>query len=130
MQYAEAFKALGYTLLSPRQDWSTANDTGVCLSLWRVELAMRNRLPWFNTKLHGRPISKWGFKPGNKLRIAHFALATATSDGFVDVIIVSGVPGGPYGDATPWISADRKGRWRLADFDSQTGHFEVSVVPD
>lgn len=130
MQYTEAFEALGYALPSPRQDWSAINENGVCLSLWRTELATLDRVPWFDTKRHGRPIDLWGFKPGNKLRIEHIQAAISDFDSFVDVVLVSGLPGGSYEDASPWVSSQRRARWRILTLDSQTGHFATKVIPD
>ena len=130
MKYATAFEALGYKLKDPRQEWSSLSRSGVCISLWSKELAVRNRLPWIDTLIHARPLQDWGDKPGNHLRIAHLIVALAKFDGFLDVVLVSGTPGGSFENADPWQCEARGGRWRVTRLDQETGHFEAEVVSD
>jgi hypothetical protein len=75
MQFAEAFERLGYSVEAPRQDWSAQNDRGVCSSLWRKELAVRDGLLWMNTRVHADDLDGWRDKPGNRKRIRHLKRA-------------------------------------------------------
>jgi hypothetical protein len=129
MQYAAAFRSLGYRLASPRQDWSAFSGDGVCISLWSKELRVRNNVSWLDTAAHARPLVEWGSKPGNQLRIAHLMVARTRFDGFVDVVLVSGTPGDSYEKAEPWDVEKRGGQWRVTALDEVTGHFVAEVVP-
>jgi hypothetical protein len=126
--FVEAFTALGYQIKAPRQDWSASTDTGVCITLWRVELESAGIDGcWLNTKLHCKPINVWRNKPGNRKRIRHLRQAIDHFDRFVDVIINDGIPGVGYKNANPWFPNERGLRWRIVDFDESTGHFEVKA---
>ena len=46
MQFTEAFERLGYSVEAQRQDWSAENEHGVCISLWRQEMGIRDGLLW------------------------------------------------------------------------------------
>jgi len=129
MLFTEAFAKLGYLVESPRQDWSAAGDNGVCLSLWREEMVIECGRLWMDTRIHAGPHAMWVDKRGNILRMKHIQEALAAHDGFVDVVIVKGKPGMSYGDAEPWVAAERRGhRWRVTDFDGSTGHFRAEVT--
>lgn len=129
MQFGEAFETLGYALVAPRLDWSAEKDDGVCLSLWRREMGFRDGLPWMNTRVHAGPIEEWLDKSGNTKRIAHLRRARDEFEGRVDVVIVSGEPGGGYGTAQPWLAEGQRAGtyWKVTDFEEATGHFEVCL---
>src|SRR5690242_640633 len=99
MKFVEAFERLGYAVEVQRQDWSAANENGVCISLWPKEIGHRDGLLWMNTQVHADPIENWGHKPGNLKRIKHLNRAVTEFGGRVDVVIVSGEPGQSYGTA-------------------------------
>jgi len=127
VNFSEAFQALGYTLNSPRQDWSAERDGGVCISLWQMELAFRNGRPFYDSMELGGDHGNWRDKVGNRKRIAHLSRAMSDFDGFVDAIIVTGKPDQGYGDALPWLPSQRDGtKWRILSFDAVTGHFSTS----
>ena len=130
MQFVEAFRGLGYKIQAQRQDWSAEKEDGICISLWRKEMGMRDGLLWMNTHVHADPIEKWGQKPGNVKRIRHLRRALEEFGGRVDVVIVSGEPGISYGTAQPWVAdGGRAGTyWQVTDFDDATGHFEVCLT--
>jgi len=125
MRYSEAFAALGYRLENPRQDWSAVNASGVCISLWRCEIAFSAGKPRIDTRLHCGPEAMWHDLPGNKKRMRHLMRAATEYGGHIDVVIVDGKPGHGVDDAAPWESSRRKGsRWRITDF---AGHFRAAV---
>lgn len=128
MQFVRAFEALGYRLGNVQQSWSAEKNNGVCISLWRAEMSVKNGKAWMNSREHAGPLELWRHKNGNTWRRAHLARALAEFEGYVDVVIVHGEPGGPYKDADPWDIAGRKGRWRITEFDPETGHFGAEVV--
>ena len=127
MQFVEAFERLGYSVEAPRQDWSAANEQGVCISLWKKEMGVRDGLMWMDTRVHADPIENWVDKPGNRKRIRHLRRAIRDFDGRVDVVIVSGKPGVSYGTAQPWLAeGGRAGTWwQVLDLEEESGHFEV-----
>ena len=128
MQLAEAYASLGYGLEVPRQQWSAANERGVCVSLWRKELKQRHGRPWLDTKEHCGPHELWEAKFGNRKRIEHIGQALEARDGFVDAVILGGQPGEGYDDADPWIPLRRRGyRWRIIAFEKSSGHFQAEV---
>jgi len=129
MLYNEAFQKLGYQLVSPRSDWTAESETGICITLWKEELAFNNGKPWIDTKLHCQPIEIWGDKPGNKKRIQHLQKAVSEYNGFVDVIIVHGEPGEKVTNADPWKQeGKRQGyRWKITGFEQDTGHFSATI---
>ncbi|WP_156255227.1 hypothetical protein [Sandarakinorhabdus oryzae] len=128
MNYAEAFQRLGYRLAAPRTDWSAANEDGVCLTLWKVELDPEYKRRRLDSRKNCGPIEEWPAR-GKNLRHQHLSQAVDQHDGWVDVIIVHGTPGVGFGDADPWVVRDRKSRWRVVSFDRETGHFVVELVP-
>ena len=128
MQFAEAFKSLGYELKSPRQDWSAQKEDGVCISLWQVEIENAVSQRAFDSKVDAGPLELWATKPGNVKRKIHFEICKAQFDGWLDVVIVTGTPGQAYKSANPWKVAERHNhKWRLVHFENQTGHFKVEL---
>jgi hypothetical protein len=132
MQFTEAFERLGYSLDVPRQDWSAENDQGVCISLWKKEMGVRNGRLWMNTRVHADPVEGWTDKPGNRKRIRHLRRAIDEFEGRVDVVIVSGKPGEGYGSAQPWLAEGARAgtHWRVGELDDDTGHFEAVLVSE
>ena len=132
MTFVAAFKELGYAVEAHRQDWSADNASGVCISLWKKEMGIRDGLMWMNTHVHADPIDNWGHKPGNRKRIRHLKRALAEFDGRVDVVIVSGEPGISYGTAQAWLAeGSRAGSyWQVTEFEEDTGHFEVRLMQE
>lgn len=127
MKFGEAFSKLGYQLDTPRLDWSAVNDTGVCISLWRSEI------DWpalsFDTRINAGPPSTWN-PAGNNKRKRHLARAVQEHSGWVDVVIVDGIPGEGVDKASPWISKEREGRkWRVLEFEPELGHFKAVASP-
>lgn len=128
MRFTAAFSELGYAVAQPRQDWSSASPTGICLSLWQKEVKPDGRgACWIDTRLHAKDNGLWRTLPGNKKRIVHLQQALRDHDGYIDVVIVQGEPGEGVKDASPWFSAKRQGRWRVVDLDEATGHFRAVV---
>lgn len=128
MKFTTAFEALGYKVSNPRQHWSAENATGICITLWRKEMGFANGRPWVDTTVHAEDNAGWRDKPGNRKRLEHLRRALMEFDGFVDVVIVHGVPGRGYEDADPWRPALRGGRWRVTAVDEDNGQFAASVV--
>lgn len=129
MNFTEAFRRLGYVLRAPRTDWSAENDQGVCLSLWAREIHYSKQLCTFDTRDDAQPIETWNRKAGFKRRHGHIARAVSELSGLIDVVIVSGEPGGSYGDAHPWKPEERKAGWKITSFDPETGHFAAETYP-
>lgn len=129
MQFTEAFERLGYSIGAQRQDWSAQNERGVCISLWRKEMGVRDGLLWMDTRVHAGPFDGWKDKPGNHKRIRHLRRALDQFGGLADVVIVSGEPGVSYGTAQPWLAEGARSgtRWRISNLDENTGHFEVRL---
>lgn len=126
MQFAEAFKRLGYKLAVPRTDWSAESETGVCLSLWRSEIDWKSLT--MDTRVHAGPPSTWN-AAGNNKRKRHLATALERHAGWIDVVVVDGVPGKGVTRATPWNPAERQGlRWQVSEFESVIGHFTAKAV--
>lgn len=126
MRYAEAFKRLGYDLANPRQHWSCTSDAGVCLSLWRSEIDWKGRK--FDTREDANPLDTWN-TAGNNQRKRDLAVAVEKFGGWVDVVVVDGVPGEGVDKATPWIPAERQGlHWRVSEFESSSGHFRAEMT--
>lgn len=130
MQFTEAFERLGYSVEAQRQDWSAENEHGVCISLWRQEMGIRDGLLWMNTRVHADPLGGWKDKPGNRKRIRHLKRALEQFGGRVDVVIVSGKPGVSYGTAQPWLADGARAgtHWQVTELDEDTGHFEVLLI--
>lgn len=129
MQFVEAFETLGYSVEAPRQDWTAEKMDGVCISLWRKEMGIRDGLMWMDTRVHADPLERWEAKPGNRKRVRHLRRAISDFGGRVDVVIVSGTPGVSYGTAQPWIpeGAREDTYWQVTYLDETSGHFEVSL---
>ena len=126
MRYQEAFNKLGYSLPNPRQHWSCANESGVCLSLWRTEIDWKNRK--FDTREDAGPTESWNPAGANQ-RIRDLIAARDRFDGWIDVVIVDGVPGEGVDKATPWVPSEREGlRWRVTAFDETSGHFRAEMT--
>ena len=127
MKFTEAFEELGYSLSAPRTDWSAQSSTGVCISLWKKEMDIRDGLLWMNTRVHATALEDWRTRAGNQKRIQHLRQALDDQDGRVDVVIVSGTPGDSYGTAQPWVAEGARAGtwWQVTELDDATGHFEV-----
>ena len=55
-------------------------------------------------------------------------IASQRFDGWIDVVVVDGVPGEGVDEATPWLPANRQGlRWRVVAFDEESGHFRAEL---
>jgi len=129
VNFSSAFKALGYELRAPRTDWSAENSNSVCLSLWAKEITFHGASCSFDTREKANPIDTWNHKPGFHRRQQHLRAAVA-SGGKIDVVIVSGTPGGSFEDAHPWLPEQRKGMaWYVTAFDPETGHFRAETGP-
>lgn len=128
MIYALAFDKLGYVLDNKRQDWSAANDVGICISIWQKECRTgTDRLPYFDMRELHPAGGEFETKPGFGKRTDHIARCIAEHGGRIDVVLVSGEPGGPFGDAQAWDPAARGGHWRVTRFDEATGFFRAEV---
>ena len=126
MRYAEAFAKLGYKLPNPRQHWSCSAEHGVCLSLWRSEIDWK-RLK-FDTLEDAGPTETWAAAGANQ-RIRDLELATTKFDGWIDVVVVDGVPGEGVDSASPWHPEERGGkRWKVTKADLSTGHFLAELI--
>lgn len=125
MRYAEAFQRLGYDLRNPRQHWSCAAAHGVCVSLWRTEIDWKERK--FDTLEDAGPTERWNPAGANQ-RVRDLVVARDEFDGWIDVVVVDGIPGKGVSNATPWDPAQRQGlRWRVISFDEATGHFRAEL---
>jgi hypothetical protein len=71
------------------------------------------------------PIEQWRHKPGNAKRLRHLRQAVDRHQGYIDVVIVQGVPGSGVRDAEPWHVARRKARWKIEELDETSGHLRV-----
>ena len=129
MQYVEAFNSLGYEVPNPRQDWSAEKPNGVCITLWKTEVAWTPPPPRLDLWEKAEPGTKeWEELAGHKRRTKHLARAVAEFDGWVDVILVTGTPGEGYGNADPWLPKQRANHgWRIQRFDEATGFFSVAA---
>ena len=126
MGYKEAFAKLGYDLKNPRQHWSCASDIGVCLSLWRTEIDWTARK--MDTREDAGPVDTWNPAGANQ-RKRDLAVAMADFGGWIDVVVVDGIPGKGVNNATPWNPAEREGlRWRVTEFDEVSGHFRAELT--
>ena len=126
MGYKEAFAKLGYDLRNARQHWTCASESGVCVSLWRTEIDWKARK--MDTREDAGPPETWNAAAANQ-RKKDLAVAVAKFDGWIDVVIVDGVPGQGVDKATPWDPAQREGlRWRITRFDEESGHFRAEMV--
>ena len=128
MKFAEAFSRLGYDLRLPRLHWSSSNDTGVAITLWRSEIDWKSKPLTMDTLRHCGPPETWN-PAGNNQRIRDLAVALEKFDGWIDVVIVDGVPGEGVDKATPWTPPERQGlKWRVRNFDPESGHFIAEAI--
>lgn len=128
MRFTEAFAKLGYKVAAPRTDWSASSEAGVCLSLWRTEIDWPSLT--FDTEINANPPETWN-AAGNNRRKLHVAEALERHNGWIDVVVVDGIPGDGVEDANPWNVRQRMGRrWRILDFEPTVGHFKAAAVPD
>jgi hypothetical protein len=126
VRFGEAFEKLGYRLDTPRLDWSAANERGVCISLWRSEINWKELS--IDTRIDAGPVSTWN-PAGNNKRKRHLQQALDEHGGWVDVVVLDGVPGKGVDKASPWIPTERKGlRWKVEDFDPGIGHFQAKAI--
>jgi len=126
MKFVEAFNTLGYKVENQRQDWSAEGEDGVCLSLWAKETDWKQLV--MDTRIHATDISGWGHKSGNKKRARHARRALAEFDGWIDVVKIDGIPGEGYGNAAPWLPAERDSyRWRITFLDDSSGHLRLEA---
>lgn len=129
MNFSGAFRALGYELAAPRIDWSAEHGNGVCLSLWSKEIRYGKDGCSFDSRRDAQPIDTWNTKPGFKRRLGMIERALSEFGGRVDVVIVSGDPGGSFKDAHPWQPEVRKAEWYVTELDPATGHFACETRP-
>jgi hypothetical protein len=129
MKYVEAFNSLGYDVPNPRQDWSAEKANGVCITLWRSEVAWTPPPPALNLWERATPgANDWESLPGHRKRTRHIARAVSEFGGWVDVIVVNGTPGEGYGSADPWLPWERaQHAWQIQKFDEATGFFSVAA---
>ena len=130
MEFEEAFKSLGYKLESFRQDWTAERDDGICITIWTKQTKVKDGLPYLDCWEIDHNGDDFMEGPAHKKRTLHLERAMNEFDGLVDVILVSGPPGGSYENATPWDSKKRKGSWKIVKFCSETGFFRAEVVRD
>jgi hypothetical protein len=142
MQEIEGFKSfkgaydkLGYyNVKNRRKDWTAekykGEYTGVCLTLWEVELKGKEpELRSLDTRDLSPPLEDCNGKPGFRKRICHIKRAIREFDGVVDIIIIDSNPKEEWGVkrkrklSYPCLNKDR--RWRVTYFESDTGHFVV-----
>jgi hypothetical protein len=127
MRFSEAFNKLGYELPVPRTDWSAESSTGICISLWRSEIDWSDLS--FDTRVNAGSPTTWN-PAGNNKRKRHLAEALKRFDGWVDVVVVDGIPGKGVTNATPWNPKERKGlKWRVLSCDDDVGHFVARAFP-
>jgi len=80
--------------------------------------------------VRGGRLEDWERKPGNVKRRAHIAHAIEHYAGWIDVIVVDGNSQSGVEKATHWNVVERQDlRWRVIDFESETGHFRVQALP-
>lgn len=126
MGYKESFRKLGYHLTNPRQHWSCASEAGVCLSLWRKEIDWKNHK--FDTREDAGPTDTWNAAGANQ-RKRDLVVAMSKFGGWIDVVVVDGIPGEGVDKATPWEPDGRQGlRWRVTEFDEASGHFRAEIM--
>ena len=128
----QAYKDAGYTLRSPRNQWSAQKDdgSGVALSVWSDEID-KSAEPWV-IDTHGHPgFDVWGKRPGHTMRKKHIAYALAHLGGRCDLIlcVVTDPSMEPrkVKDARHW--PQRVGQLDADRFDPETGHFRLKLRP-
>ena len=125
MNLVDAYKALGYRLANPRQDWSAESDHGVCIALWKDEIAWTPLPPSFDCYALWPADMPDPTRAGHKKRLRHLDRAEREFGGKVDVVILRGKPGEGYGEADPW---ERPGSiWRISSLDRTSGKFRAAV---
>jgi hypothetical protein len=127
MNYADAFKTLGYKLQNHQTDWSAEKTDGVCISMWRERLTRKSPLHFDTDEAwpDGEPATN---KIGFNKRTRHIETACEKFDGFVDVVLRDGAYGEQHGDSEPWNWKHRGGRWKITRFDPSSGKFRAEVV--
>jgi len=130
MRFVEAFQSLGYELDNHRNEWSAESENGVCITIWQEETHVENGLLVYELELLSKSpnAGHWTNKSGHKKRIRHLSRAIDEFDGFVDVVLLEGPPGGPYESAHPWGKKEiyRSG-WRVVSLNRETGGFRVEI---
>jgi len=103
-----------------------ASETGVCIILWRTEIDWKNRK--FDTREDAGPTETWNIAGANQ-RKRDLVVAMGEFEGWIDVVVVDGIPGEGVDNATPWAPNERQGlRWRLTEFDETSGHFRAEMM--
>ncbi len=126
MQFVEAFSKSGYKIAAQRSDWSAERADGICISIWKALVDWK--VLSLDTRISDTDLEDWGYKPGNRKRIRHAARALREFDGWIDAVMIDGVPGGNYGSAIPWTPSERQGlRWRIVYLDEETGHIRIEA---
>ena len=122
----------GYVLGNPRNQWSAFDEKNgrVALTVWSDQIDRSGALPVIDTS-NGRPISDWGHRVGNKVRIRHIAWALQNAGGWVDLILLRAktpiteprtVEGARF-----WEQV--RGHISSSDFNPETGNFRVVIHP-
>ena len=128
MKFTEAFRALGYTLDNHQNEWSAKSNTGVCITIWKVELKRKNHMPIYELAFpYGEPLPEWTNKIGHRKRTKHLCSAVDEFDGYIDVVLLDGPSGGPYKDAYPWNKETRGFGWRVVCLDRNSGGFRAEI---
>jgi hypothetical protein len=126
MDYKAAFTKLGYYLRNHRQDWSAEKSEAVCITIWKLEIDWPTMV--MDSRVSGSDIAIWGGKQGNKKRTAHAKRALTDFGGWIDAILVDGIPGVSYGKAFVWIPEERENRfWRVTFLDEITGQLRLEA---
>jgi hypothetical protein len=130
MKFGEAYKSIGYTLDNVQTDWSALEEgRGVAISIWWAEVRMESGRPVFSTKdLKRDDTPATDARLGSRKRIKHLQKAWNEFGGWVDAIILTGVPSEGYGSAEPWDPAKCGGQWRIRRPEEDSGHFLVELV--
>ena len=130
MKFGEAYRSIGYDLDNVQTDWSALKDGhGVAISIWWAEVRVESGRPVFSTKELGRDDTPaTDARLGARKRFKHIQTAHSAFGGWVDAIILTGVPGEGYGSAEPWDPAKCGGQWRITKHEEETGHFLVELV--
>ncbi len=124
--YSDSFKALGYELVMPRTHWSSANEKGVCLSLWLGEMD-QNNLWKMDSKVDCGPIESWN-AVGKNLRRKHLITAWDVFERWVDVVVRQGSSWEEGVPSFPWVPENRKNhKFRLQSIERDTGHFSIKL---
>jgi len=126
--YRDSFRKLGYELGSVRQHWSAKNEDGVCLSLWSKEMRPGGGLLEMDSNTDCGPIETWASAGRNK-RHEHLCFAWDECDRWIDVVIRQGHSWENGVPSEPWLVTKKKHKFRLQEFDRESGHFSVKLEP-